>query len=114
MEAPVEQKGEVTMKLEFVRDSAHKGPFSHSLKLKELGIDGIQVDDWDGHAACNPMCDPYVQSLYLENADKYGIEMISMGGNALGKEGGMIHAPYSAVGEQCMDTFRHGIDAAML
>ena len=27
------------------------------------------------------------------------------------KEGGMIHAPYSAVGEQCMDTFRHGIDA---
>ncbi len=111
MEAPVEQKGEVTMKLgicEWVLPI--KGP-SLFPKLKELGIDGIQVDDWDGHAACNPMCDPYVQSLYLENADKYGIEMISMGGNALGKEGGMIHAPYSAVGEQCMDTFRHGIDA---
>ena len=74
MEAPVEQKGEVTMKLgicEWVLPI--KGP-SLFPKLKELGIDGIQVDDWDGHAACNPMCDPYVQSLYLENADKYGIE----------------------------------------
>lgn len=49
-----------------------KGPAIFQ-RLKELGIDGIQLDDWDGSAQNNPLCDPYVQKLYSEAAKKVAL-----------------------------------------
>ena len=36
-----------------------KGP-SIFKRLKELGIDGVQLDDWDGAAQNQTMTEPYV------------------------------------------------------
>lgn len=87
-----------------------KGPAIFQ-RLKELGIDGIQLDDWDGSAQNNPLCDPYVQKLYSEAAKKSGVACIGMAGNALGREGGMLFSPETERGKQCWSTFAAALDA---
>ncbi len=87
-----------------------KGP-SIFPRLKALGIDGIQLDDWDGHAQNNPLRDRYVQQLYRDAAQASGISLIGMAGNSLGREGGMIHPMNTPVGQQCWQTYTAGLDA---
>lgn len=87
-----------------------KGPAVFE-KLRSLGIDGIQADDWDGSAMGNPMCNPYVQELYRSASQKTGVAIVGIGGNALGREGGMIHPPDSEKGRACWGTLCAGLDA---
>lgn len=87
-----------------------KGP-SIFKRLKELGIDGIQLDDWDGAAQNQTMTEPYVQSLYLEESARTGVELVGMAGNSLGREGGMIHSMDTPQGQSCWKTFTSALDA---
>lgn len=87
-----------------------KGPAVFE-KLKSLGLEGIQVDDWDGSAMGNPMTNSTVQAMYRDASEKTGLCLVGMGGNALGREGGMIHSPGTPEGEACWKTLRAGIDA---
>lgn len=80
-------------------------------RLKELGIDGIQLDDWDGYAQNQPMTDPFVQTLYRRAAEESGMQLIGMAGNSLGREGGMIYPLDTPRGQQCWGTFTAGLDA---
>lgn len=89
-----------------------KGP-SIFPKLKSLGIDGVQVDDWAGCAHGHPMTNPFVQQLYLDSADHSGIELVGMAGNELGREGGLIHAPGTDLYQQCKDTYFAELDACI-
>ena len=59
-------------------------------RLKSLGIDGIQLDDWDAAAQNHPLTQSYVQRLYKDAAAQTGISLIGVAGNALGRDGGMI------------------------
>lgn len=79
-------------------------------KLRELGIDGIQLDDWDGRARNYAMRDPYVQSLYRDASRQWGVELIGMAGNALGREGGMIHPLETELGRACWETLTASLD----
>lgn len=87
-----------------------KGPAIFG-KLRALGLDGIQVDDWDGAAMSNPMTNPGVQSMYREASRANGLALVGMGGNAFGRQGGMIHPLDSAEGAACWRTLCAGIDA---
>lgn len=87
-----------------------KGPAVFK-KLRSLGLEGIQVDDWDGGAMGNPMTNPYVQSLYRDASEKMGVSLVGMGGNALGREGGIIHPPESPEGKSCWSTLQAGLEA---
>lgn len=87
-----------------------KGP-SIFPRLKALGIDGIQLDDWDAHAQNHPLAQTYVQTLYRDAAAASGIELIGMAGNALGRDGGMIFPPETEQGQRCWEDFTHGLDA---
>lgn len=78
-------------------------------KLARLGIGGIQLDDGGPHKQGFPLRDRSVQSLYREYSKKYGIALISMGGNELGRSGGFIHAPESLQGLECREIFQNGI-----
>ncbi len=80
-------------------------------KLKELGIDGIQLDDWDVRAQCNPLGDAYVQEIYHKASEESGIELIGMAGNSLGHEGGMIFPMETQRGRDCWETFTKSLDA---
>lgn len=87
-----------------------KGPALFE-KLKSLGIDGIQLDDWDGFSQMQPMTDPVVQQLYKDASEKTGVELIGMAGNSLGREGGMIHPLTTPQGQQCWKTYTSSLDA---
>ena len=80
-------------------------------QLKSLGIDGIQLDDWDAAAQNHPMSQPYVQDLYQNAAEQAGISLIGMAGNALGRDGGMIYPIDSAQGRRCWEDLTCGLDA---
>lgn len=86
-----------------------KGP-SIFPKLREMGIDGIQLDDWDGRAQAYVMRDPYVQRLYLDASRQWDVELIGMAGNALGREGGMIHSLETEQGKACWETLTASLD----
>lgn len=80
-------------------------------RLKALGIDGVQLDDWGGGAQNNPLTQSYVQKLYRYAAEETGISLIGMAGNALGKAGGMICPMETSQGQECWSTFTAGLDA---
>ena len=48
-------------------------------RLKSLGIDGIQLDDWDAAAQNHPLTQSYVQRLYKDAAAQTGISLIGVG-----------------------------------
>lgn len=87
-----------------------KGPAIFS-RLKSLGIDGIQLDDWDAAAQNHPMIQPYVQKLYQDAAAQTGLSLIGMAGNALGRDGGMIFPMDSEQGRRCWSDLTNGLDA---
>lgn len=80
-------------------------------KLAELGIRGIQLDDGGPHRQGFPLRNRSVQSLYREYSERYGVALISMGGNELGRSGGLIQEPDSPRGEMCRQIFQNGIQA---
>jgi len=65
-----------------------KGPFSTRL-ASELGFQGIQLDDLGGYRDGFPLSNKRVQQGYLEEAEKYNVELISLGLNAFAKSGGL-------------------------
>lgn len=80
-------------------------------KLSELGIRGIQLDDGGPHRQGFPLRDRSVQSLYREYSERYDVALISMGGNELGRSGGLIQELDSPRGEICREIFQNGIQA---
>ena len=80
-------------------------------RLKSLGIDGIQLDDWDAASQNHPMTQPYVQKLYLDAAAEANLSLIGLAGNALGRDGGMIYPMDTEQGQRCWSDLTHGLDA---
>lgn len=80
-------------------------------RLKSLGIDGIQLDDWDAAAQNHPLTQSYVQRLYKDAAAQTGISLIGVAGNALGRDGGMILPMDTEQGRRCWDDLTRGLDA---
>lgn len=87
-----------------------KGP-SIFPKLKALGIDGIQLDDWDAAGQNHPLTQPYVQQLYRQASEETGVELIGMAGNALGRDGGMIFPMETDQGKRCWEDLTQGLNA---
>ena len=77
-------------------------------RLKSLGIDGIQLDDWDAAAQNHPLTQSYVQRLYKDAAAQTGISLIGVAGNALGRDGGMILPMDTEQGRRCWDDLTRG------
>lgn len=89
-----------------------KGPAVFD-KVRSLGIEGIQLDDWAGYMHGRPMTNSYVQDLYRNGAAASGLSLVGMGGNELGKEGGLICAPESEAGRTCWETYQAELDACV-
>lgn len=67
-----------------------KGPAMFPV-LKELGLDGIQIDDWSSWEHSFPMSDPTVQRLYLTAAEQAELKIPSMGCNGFARLGGFVN-----------------------
>lgn len=59
--------------------------------VKDLGIKGIQIDDWGSYAQSFPMNDRYIQKLYMDEAEKCGIKITSLGCNDFARQGGFVN-----------------------
>lgn len=67
-----------------------KGP-SMLPVIKQLGLDGMQLDDWSSWEHGFPMSDPTVQRLYRTAAEQTGLEFPSMGCNGFSRLGGFVN-----------------------
>lgn len=67
-----------------------KGP-SMLKVIKELGLDGLQLDDWSSWEHGFPMADPVVQKLYCSAAEQTGLVFPSMGCNGFSRLGGFVN-----------------------
>ena len=67
-----------------------KGPCMFPI-MKELGLDGIQLDDWSSWEHCFPLADKKVQELYVNAAEESGMTIPSIGCNAFSRLGGFVN-----------------------
>ena len=67
-----------------------KGPSMFKV-AKELGLDGIQIDDWSSWEHSFPMSNKAVQQQYLSAAAENGMSIPSIGCNGFSRLGGFVN-----------------------
>ena len=67
-----------------------KGPSMFPL-AKELGLDGIQIDDWSSWEHSFPLSDKKIRKSYLDAARETGMAIPSMGCNGFSRLGGFVN-----------------------
>ena len=85
------------------------GPSSIELASR-IGFDGIQLGDLGGAAHCFPMNDHKLQSMYLEYAERFHVQIQSYHLMAIESEGGLQCLPDSEGGRSVLRSIRNGFE----
>ena len=79
-----------------------KGPAMFPL-CKEVGLDGVQIDDWSSWEHSFPLSDKKVQDLYLDMVKRTGVSIPSMGCNGFSRLGGFTNRVGTEEGQQSIN-----------